>query len=180
MTAWIALLRGINVGGHRKVPMAEFKAMADELGLRNAATYVQSGNLIFNSPAESRADIEALIARGISGRFGFEADVIARNLAEWEAVIAANPFPEAALKPKTLHAVFLGTPTDSDAAERLAALPRDDEEFKIAGDTLYLLTPSGIGRSKFAAAAGRHVGVPATARNWNSVLKIADLARGLG
>lgn len=180
MTVWIALLRGINVGGHRKVPMAELKAMADELGLEDAVTYVQSGNLVFRASEADRAAVEARVADGIAKRFGFTVDVVARDLADWEAAIAANPFPEAAARPKTLHASFLAGPPDAAASERLAACPKDDEAFAIVGDVLYLLTPSGIGRSKFAAAAERRLGIPATARNWNSVLRIAELARGLG
>lgn len=180
MTVWIALLRGINVGRHRKLPMAALKALAGDLGLYKAVTHVQSGNLVFSSPEKERRAVEALLSREIEGRFGFDVGVIARSAAEWDAAIAANPFPQAAGQPKTLHAFFLAYPADAGATGRLAAYPRADEQFAIVGETLYLLTPSGIGRSKFGAAVERLLGVPATARNWNSVLKISELGHGIG
>jgi len=180
VTVWIALLRGINVGGHRKMPMADLRKLAGEIGLEDPATYLQSGNLVFRSPEEKRPAIEAPLAGAVTRRFGFDVDIVARSLPDWEKAIAANPFPEAAGQPKTLHASFLARPAEAGAHERLAAFPRQDERFEIVGDTLYLLTPSGIGRSKFAAAAERLLGAPATARNWNSVLRIAELARALG
>lgn len=176
MPVWIALLRGINVGGHRKVPMAELKALAEALGLDDARTYVQSGNLVFRSSEQTRAAIESRLADALAERFGFDVGVVARTLSDWEGVITANPFPEAANAPKTLHASFLARPADAGATGRLNGYSREDERFEIVGDTLYLLTPSGIGRSKFAAAAERLLGVPATARNWNSVRKIAEMA----
>jgi len=179
VAVWIALLRGINVGGHRKVRMAELRALAETLGLEEARTYVQSGNLVFRSSERARAAIEARLAGALAERFGFDVGVVARTLSDWEGAITANPFPEAASAPKTLHAFFLARPADAGANGRLNEYSRTDERFEIVGDTLYLLTPSGIGRSKFAAAAERLVGVPATARNWNSVLNIAEMARAI-
>lgn len=179
MTVWIALLRGVNVGGHRKVPMPELRAVAEAEGFVGVATHVQSGNLVMRAGEADRDGVERRLEAAIARHFGFKVAVVARDRTEWQAVVRANPFANAAAVPKMLHAFILAGPADAGAKARLDARQRADEEYELIGETLYLFTPSGIGRSKFAASVERLLAVPATARNWSTVLKLHEMAQAL-
>ncbi|MEU7295810.1 DUF1697 domain-containing protein [Streptomyces exfoliatus] len=175
------LLRGINVSGHRKVPMPELRTVLEELGHRNARTYLQSGNAVFTT--DSTAGEDALTTRiedAIESRFGFRVDCLVRDGDYLAAVADACPFPAAELQGKQLHAFYLSGPADPErfaAIDRAAYLP---EDFALGDRVLYLHVPEGLGRSKLADVLTRPSvvkGLVVTARNWNTVVKLVEMTR---
>ena len=179
-TVWIALLRGINVGGHRRIAMADLRALAAMAGYERPRTHLQSGNLVFQADLDAEGAVEDGLTSAIAARLRLDVTVMARTQECWQALVSDNPFPEAATKPKTLHAFLFHRAVEADAAAGLSRLARADERYGIVGRTLYLHAPSGIGRSKFAASVERALGVPVTARNWSTVSALAELARDIG
>jgi uncharacterized protein (DUF1697 family) len=161
MTVWIALLRGVNVGGDNKLPMADFRAMLGDIGLGSVATYIQSGTAVFSSDLH-RENLGAVIASGIETNFGFRPDVILRTLPEFRAALDNNPFPQAAAEPKTLHLFFLSEPVPVFDATGLKAFATNGEEFHLAETVLYIYTPNGFGRSKIGEKLGRFFKTPIT------------------
>lgn len=171
---WVALFKGINVGGNNKLPMAELRALAAELGLGDAKTYIQSGNLVFDS--EDKADaIEQNLASAVEQRFGFRPFIILRNADALEAALAANPFGARVNEGKQLHMFFLDEPADRYDKVALRALATETEDFALIGDVFYLFAPDGIGRSKLAEKMGPYFPRRMTARNLNSARAILDL-----
>jgi uncharacterized protein (DUF1697 family) len=178
MHTYIALLRGINVGGSNLLPMADLKSLLADLGLQNVRTYIQSGNAVFESDDADAALIADRIGAAIRERRGFEPAVLVLAAEGLAQVVAANPFPEAEADPKALHLYFLtAVPAQPDLAA-LEALKADGEEFALQGRVFYLFAPAGIGRCKLAEKVERLLGVPATARNWRTVTQIIALAGG--
>lgn len=182
MTTFAALLRGVNVGGSRKVPMAGLRAVLGDLGHTAVATYLQSGNAVFTTDGDGDEDLLAAgIARALEERFGFTVDVLVRDHAYLRAVREACPFPAADLQPKQLHVTYLSAHADT---ERFAELDRPSflpEEFRVGDRALYLYAPDGLGRSRLADVLSRPrllAGLTATTRNWNTVVKLEELTRG--
>lgn len=176
MDTKILLLRGVNVGGRHRLPMSAWATGLTELGFRNVRTYIQSGNAVVASAKRSASAVGRLVADDLQKRFGWTAEVWVFSLPEWQRVIADNPFPTFARTPAALHVYFLQqTPADPDltALQKLAAT---DERFALRKNCLYLAAPAGIGRSRLAARIERLLGVSATARNWNTLLRLAELA----
>jgi uncharacterized protein (DUF1697 family) len=175
----IALLRGINVGGKNKIAMAELRSLAEEAGFPGAATYVQSGNVVLPSvPTKNVGKVASQLHAAIEERTGLDVPVMTRTLEEWQAIIDANPFPEAAADGTKLHVVVLDAPV-GDALAGFDATPFAPEEVAAGERVVYLSLPGGMGRSKLAVALQR-VGDPksGTARNWRTVLALADMAKG--
>jgi uncharacterized protein (DUF1697 family) len=179
MTTWIALLRGINVGGHRVVPMKRLRALLSDLGYEDAATYIQSGNCVFRSAGGDAARLAEQIGGAIEAEFGFRLRVFVLGLEQFEAAIAANPFAGRDIDPKFVHLFFLSDPVDGfdETAMRVLAAPGDD--FLLANRVFYLLTPAGIGRSRLADKLETLLPVPMTGRNLRSAVRIAELARSI-
>ncbi|HEX2405363.1 MAG TPA: DUF1697 domain-containing protein [Acidimicrobiia bacterium] len=179
MTTYVALLRGINLAGKRKVAMSELRSLLEAAGFEDVSTYIQSGNIVLRSgkPAvRLRTELEKLI----EVRFGFAVPVILRSRKQLDSVIAANPFPEPS-DPRLLHVVFLEKAASAAAVKKLAASATGSDEVKSVGKELYLNTPDGFGRSKLAAALAKDPsGITGTARNWRTVLKLAEMAAGSG
>jgi len=174
---FIALYRGINVGGNNPVKMAALREMHEGLGHQAVQSYVQSGNVVFRAEGAAKK-ISADIAAAFSGTFGFESKVMVRDGPGWEKLMSGNPYPgEAAADPTKVHAAICeGTPDST----RLAALLEKTggrERFEARPGVLYLHAPDGIGRSKFAAGMERACGVPASARNWRTIEALAALVR---
>ncbi|GAA5045414.1 DUF1697 domain-containing protein [Streptomyces similanensis] len=178
MTTYAALLRGINVGGNRKVPMAGLRALIAELGHGAVRTHLQSGQAVFTS---DRGDEEALAAEltaAVEERFGFRAGVIVRGHAYLRAVAENCPFPAADLQPGQLHVTYFSGPVE---AARFAGIDRPaflPEEFRLGDRALYLYAPDGLGRSPLAAQLSRPrlaEDLIATSRNWNTVRKLVEL-----
>ena len=172
VNTYVALLRGINVGGNKTVPMADLRGLLEELGYEDVQTVLQSGNAVFRAPKAEPGRIES----AIEDRFGFDVRVLMRTGAELAKVIDGNPFPEALKKdPKNLHVWFLEKSVkpkvdpEAIAPEKLAPGPK----------VLYVHFANGSGRS----AIGKHVnektlGTAVTSRNWNTVTKLAELTAG--
>ena len=173
----IALLRAVNVGG-RSVAMLELRTMLAELGCGNPRTLLQSGNAVFALKARtSAAAFEATLEAQAQRHFGIPVAFMLRSAAEWDTIIAHNPFPGAALRdPAHLLLMALkGEPTTA-AVRALRDGYNGPETIHVAGRDAYLIYPEGIGRSKLTnALIERKLGVAGTARNWNTVLKLAAL-----
>lgn len=176
METYIALLRGVNVGGKHKVPMAELRELLTALGYEDVCTLLQSGNAVFSS--SSKPSAEAL-RQELAKRFGFEADVFLRTAAELDQVIAANPFrDEAKSNPSHLLVVFLEKAPDKGAVEAVQKAVVGSEVIKFGERELYITYPDGIGTSKLDRTPGwSKVAGAGTARNWNTVLKLSALAK---
>ena len=174
----IGLLRAVNVGGAKMI-MAELRAMMEAAGFKGAQTLVQTGNLVFDAPAGSDAALEARIEAEMAARLGVTTDVIVRTAAEWDAAIAANPMPDAArADPSHLVLMPLKDAVDDGALERLRSVIKGRETVEIVGRELYAYYPDGIGTSKLVIKLiERQLGTRTTGRNWNTVLKLAELAR---
>ncbi len=183
MTTYVALLRGINVGGHNRVAMADLRAVVSSLGHTDVATYIQSGNLVFTSAVPTGAgEVGAALERAIASTLGVQPRVVVLTCDELAQVVAANPYPEEA-DPKRLHAVFRMDQVGGDeagavaaAVERAAAKGSRDEA-QLVGRTLYLRTPDGLGRSVLAAELGRagsalDARLATTVRNWATVCRL--------
>ncbi|MFE7812133.1 DUF1697 domain-containing protein [Streptomyces sp. NPDC057433] len=192
-TTYAALLRGINVGGSRKVPMADLRTLMEGLGHDAVRTHLQSGQAVFTTrsdgPGDKSADpagdpAEEVLAAGLADaverHFGFAVDVIVRDHAYLRAVVDACPFPAAEPAPKQVHVTYFSAAVDADRfahIDRAAHLP---EEFRLGDRALYLYAPDGLGRSRLAerlAAPRTTRGVIATTRNWNTVVKLMELTR---
>ncbi len=176
MSHWIALFRGINVGGHNRLPMKSLVAMLERLGCTDVKTYIQSGNAVFKSPQSNSDPLADEIRHAVKSEHGFEPVVLLLSVRDFVNARDANPFPEGEAEPKSLHLFFLAQePADIDKG-KLAAHQSGTERFALLGDVFYLHAPDGIGRSKLAASVERSLGVPATARNWRTVNQILALA----
>ncbi len=170
------MLRGINVGGHATVAMADLRRLLEGLGGTEVRTYLQSGNAVFDFPRKS-ADLGGQIEEAIAAELGLNVKVILRLGEELAGVVAGNPFP-ATSTPTLLHAMFLAAPLKPAVVQDLDAAPLAPDEFRVGDRVLYLLLPNGMGRSKLAGyLSERRLGVTATTRNWNTVTKLLELAR---
>lgn len=180
MKTWIALFRGINVGGHNKLPMKALAAALGEIGLEKVGTYIQSGNVVFAAKAGTAALLSARIAGAVESGFGFRPKILVLSLADLTAAARGNPFPAAEKDPKSVHLFFLdGTPAKPELA-RIDAAKAKSEDYALKGRVFYLHTPGGFGVSKLAAAAEKLLGVDATARNWRTVTTLLAMAKETG
>lgn len=174
---YVALIRGINVGGHRKLPMSDLRGIFADRGYTNVVTYIQSGNVVFGSEGTDAAAMEQEIAQCIASTFSLDVQVMVRTPEELGAVAAGNPFLDRATQPSQLHVSFLSrAPTE----EQLAVIdPKEfmPDEVAASGRALYLWCPNGIGRTTIPLARWeRRWGMNITTRNWNTVTKLLDLA----
>jgi uncharacterized protein (DUF1697 family) len=179
MARWIALLRGINVGGNKKVPMAQLRELMEGLGHGAVRTYVQSGNVVFTA-ADPGAAPEAAgraIEAAIEAAFGFGSAVTIRTRDELAAVIASDPFADVVDHPSRYHVLFLSGEGDASSLAELDRAAFEPERFALRGRELYLWTPEGIGRSPLAQRlTERRIGARATARNWRTVTTLLEMA----
>lgn len=172
-TAYILLFRG--VGGATQLPVAPLRAALTEAGFENVATYINSGNAVLRSHL-SREKVIATVAKLCEEKFGFTKAIYAPTLEEWEVLIANNPFPDFK-EGKHVHAVVLAGDPPKGAIEALRAHAVEGEAIEVAGGAVYLHTPFGLGTSKLGEKFDKGVGVANTARNWNTVLKLLELAK---
>ncbi|PBC60508.1 hypothetical protein BKI49_28795 [Streptomyces sp. Tue6028] len=177
-TRYAALLRGINVGGAKKVPMAELRTLMEGLGHGDVRTYLQSGNAVFSSDRGDEESLAAQLAEAVEKHFGFTVGVLVRDHAYLKAVREACPFPAAELEAKQLHATYFSGPVDVQRFAQVAPDAFLPEEYRLGDRVLYLYAPDGLGRSKLAEALARPrllKGILATTRNWNTVVKLEEL-----
>jgi len=176
MARFVALLRGINVGGRAKLPMAELRALCAELGWTRVETYIQSGNVVFEAGDEAGA-LEAMLEKALGKSFGFTPAVMIRSAAQWQEHEAANPFRQAAAD--TPNLVMMGLtklPPAPEAAAALEARAAHGERVALAGCALWFHYREGVGSSKLSPALiDRLAGSPLTARNWRTVQKIGEM-----
>jgi uncharacterized protein (DUF1697 family) len=178
MTVHVALLRAVNLPSHKQVAMADLTALMSALGFTDPKTLLQSGNLVFGSEGRTCAELERLLRREARNRIGLDTDFFVRTSKEWKAIIKASPFPDEA-KRDPAHLVLLLT-TDAPDAAAVAALQaaiRGRELVRAKGRAAYLVYPDGIGRSKLTLKLiEKKLETGGTARNWNTVLKLAAVA----
>jgi uncharacterized protein (DUF1697 family) len=180
METYIALLRGINVGGNNLLPMKGLVVLLESLYCQDVKTYIQSGNAVFRHEADEVSALSNRISAGIKKSYGFEPKVLVLKAAELERARASNPFREAESDPKTLHLYFLASAPIKPDMGMLERMKADSEEFVLKDNIVYLHAPDGIGRSKLASQAERALGVSATARNWQTVAQVMDIAKQCG
>ncbi|MCB0637042.1 MAG: DUF1697 domain-containing protein [Lewinella sp.] len=172
---WIALLRGINVGGKHLVPMKELTRLLEDNGFEGVRTYIQSGNVVLQSPARPAGEIGRLIA----GKFGFEPAVFILSAEELQQAAANNPF--ASDQGKTIHFFFLETPPQSVDYELLESLKADTEAYALIDQVFYLYAPDGIGRSMLVGKIHKAFpGATMTARNLNTINKLLGMIDAQG
>jgi uncharacterized protein (DUF1697 family) len=178
MKTYIALFRGINVGGSHMLPMKELKLVLEQNGCSDVQTYIQSGNAIFRSTVSDAGRLAKRLAAAVSKRYGFEPRVLVLTRAELEKAAAGNPFPEANENPKSLHLYFLTEPPTKPDLKACEALKTKTERFALKGSIFYLHTPDGFGTSKLAQRVEGVLGVATTARNWRTVTTLVEMAKG--
>jgi uncharacterized protein (DUF1697 family) len=174
----IALLRAINVGGRNAVAMADLRGLCEALGCTGVRSLLQSGNLVFQD-RRGGAALERLLEEETRKRLSLAVDYVVRSSAEWQTVIAHNPFPaEAERDPGHLLVLFLKQAAEEKSVQALRSAIRGRESVQADGKQLYLVYPDGIGRSKLTnTLIESKLGVRGTARNWNTILKLAELTQ---
>ena len=175
MSEVVLLLRGINVGGRHVLPMKELVRMLEDLGCRDVRTYIQSGNVVLEAPAEVRRTLGRDVQVAIEESKGFRPELMVLRGADVKRAMDRNPFPEGEAEPKTLHVGFCATAPKGIDEDALAAVADPSERFAVDGKVVYLHCPAGLGRSKLAAAFERALGVPMTLRNWRTMMRISEL-----
>ena len=172
MTVLVALLRGVNVGGRTMIPMPSLEASLEDLGHEDVVTYIQSGNVVFESRVKDPArEIEERIAED----FGVSVTVVLRTPAELKTIVKTNPFPKVT-DSKKLHVVFLSEKPTAKAAAALDPDRSPPDELVVKGREVYVHYPNGQAKTKVTNDwLERTLGVRGTARNWNTVLKLVEL-----
>jgi uncharacterized protein (DUF1697 family) len=177
MVTYVALLRGINVGGKHLVPMKALKAVVAGLGHGDVATYIASGNVVFTSAREDEARVAAGLEAGITKAFGLSIPVVLRTHEELAMVAAHNPFPKKDLA--RLYVTFLGRAPSGKALARLDPRRSAPDEYVVHGRDVYLHLPAGFGKTTLTVDYfQKHLETPATTRNWNTVNTLVELSRG--
>ena len=176
MTVRIVLLRAVNVGGGAKLPMADLRAIAEDLGAADPRTYIASGNLVADVPGDGDAFDRAL-ERAVENRFGFFREVISRTPEQVRTALDAHPFE--VLEPKYSYVTFLLTAPTQAAIEKARTFETHDDRWQVVGAELHLRYANGAGRPQMKTEAiGRALGTPGTARNLNTVRKLIELSSG--
>ncbi len=178
METFVALLRGINVGGKRRLPMAELTQTLSSLGLEDVVTYIQSGNVVFGAPAGDPAALAARVEQAIAEAFALDVAVLLRTPTELAEVASCNPFLNDRADVSKLHVVFLERKPTAANVARLDSERSAPDELSLCGTEIYLRLPSGSGRSKLTIDYfERTLATRATARNWNTLIKLLALAQ---
>jgi len=176
MTRYIALLRGVNLGGYNRVAMADLRALVSKIGYDDVKTLLQSGNVVFSSPKKSPAALERELEAALEKALNLKIDFHVRTADEWQKVIDGNPFTaEAKSDPSRLVLTCYKSALDPATVKAAQAAITGREKLRADGRHLYMTYPDGQGNSKAAIVVGRMLG-PGTARNWNTVLKLATLS----
>ena len=177
MEPYVALLRGINVGGKNALPMKDLARLLEALGAQDVKTYIQSGNVVFRLAQRDGVQLAAQLSASIQQAFGFAPFVLVLSCATLEEAIANNPYPQARAQPASLHLGFMAQLPTEVKLEKMAELKAASEDFQLLGPVFYLHAPDGIGRSKLAARAESLLGVDMTLRNWRTVCALLELAQ---
>jgi len=176
---FVVLLRGINVGGHNKVLMAELRSALANAGFENVSTYIQSGNVLLDGAGRTEGDVVKAVEGVMEDQFDLSIPVVARAAEEWTGILAANPFPEAESDPKLLHVSLCDTAPTADAVDAFDAESYHPDRLAVVGRHLYLWYPNGSGRSKLTGAVlERKLELTTTARSWSTMLRLAEIIVG--
>jgi uncharacterized protein (DUF1697 family) len=181
MPVYIALLRGVNLLSHNRIKMDALRTLCESIKLRDVQTYIQSGNIVFRTKETNEAKLAARLERAIEAEFGCRPPVILRTTSQWKATIARNPFAaRSGIEPNKLLVHFLvGDPGDEER-EKVRAIPPAPEELHVFERELYIHFPNGMARPKLSMpAVERALKVTGSGRNWNSVLKLLEMAERL-
>lgn len=175
MKTYAALLRGINLGAHNKVPMADLRALFDDLGAEDVETYVQSGNVVFKS-ADGAEKLTRAIEQKIHRDLGLSVTVLVLTRPQLTKVLGGNPYAKGKEEPAKLHVTFLAEKPARAKVSKLDPERGKPDEFRLVGQQIYLYCPNGYGRTKLTNAYfEKQLGVAATTRNWKTVTKLGDL-----
>lgn len=174
MLTFVALLRGINVGSNRKLPMADLRDACLRLGFRQPQTYIQSGNLVVDADGDAD-DVRKRLQPALTNQFGFSVDAVVRNAGTWATYVAANPFADGL--DKMVHLCLSVEPVKPGAAAELGERAKSGERVALTGGALWIdYGSSGVARSKLTPAViDKICGSPTTGRNWTTVLKLQDM-----
>jgi len=175
VTTYIALLKGINVGGNRRIAMADLKAALGEAGFENVRTVLASGNVVLEAPSTDAAELERRLETALADALEVTTDFMVRDADEWSAMIAANPFPDIAERePGRLLVLVMKTRPDLAKAEAYLATYDGPERVEFVGREVFIHYPGGQGASRLAITRFGN----GTGRNWSTVMKLAKLAGG--
>lgn len=179
MTTYVGLLRAINLGSHNRIAMAELRAMLEKVGCEDPRTLIVSGNVVFRNASASSDKVERMLEAASTKHLGVTTDYFVRSVKEWHAIIGANPFPkEAKSDPARLVMMCLRDAPNAAQVKALQAAIKGRESVAVKGKHAYFLYPDGQGRSKLTIAMiEKAFGTRGTARNWNTVLKLGELAQ---
>jgi uncharacterized protein (DUF1697 family) len=178
---YVALLRGVNVGGARPLPMERLRALFAEAGANSVESFIQSGNVVFAATEAQAPQILADVSARIRQEFGFAAPIVLRDATAWQTLIDSNPFLGDGADPNTLHALCLSETPSREALDRLDPRRSPGDEFEVRGRDIYLRLPSGVARTKLTNAwFDSKLRVTSTLRNWRTVLKLGELVAALG
>ena len=176
---YVALIRGINVGGHNRISMAELRSVFSSLGHQDVTTLIQSGNVVFGSGAGDAAAVAREIELRLAADFGLGVSVLLRTPPELAQVAGNNPFLADEADLSRLHALFLNALPAAGAVDALDPSRSPPDRFSVRGREIYLHYPNGAGRSRLTVGYFEsRLGIGATARNWNTVLRLVELAHG--
>ena len=178
MSRYISILRGINVSGQKAIKMADLKTLYEKLQLENVSTYIQSGNVVFDSPIKPT---NKLIENAIEKRYGFSVPVILRTDKEWIKIIASNPFAKDPNKDvNKMHIVFLVDNPALTSMDKLEKAKHPSEEYALNGREVFLYCPNGYGKTKLSNTfIEKTLKTTATTRNWKTVNKLKDIATNI-
>jgi uncharacterized protein (DUF1697 family) len=181
MPVYIALLRGVNLLNHNRIKMDALRSVCESIKLRDVQTYIQSGNIVFRTKETNTAKLAARMERAIEAEFGCRPPVILRTTSQWKDAIARNPFAaRSGIAPDRLLVVFLADDPGEEARAKARAIPADPEELHVLERELFIHYPNGMARPKLnMAAVERALKVSGSGRNWNSVMKLLDMAERL-
>lgn len=179
MTKYIAMLRGINVSGQKLIKMAELKILLDELNLKNVSTYIQSGNVLFDSDKSNQIELASLIGDKIKDKYGFDVPVIVISNDELKSISEGNPFVnQRQIDIERLYVTFLDKEPDSGLVSKFKEVDYKPDEFSISGKVLYGFFPNGYGNTKFSNNfIENKLKTMATTRNWKTVLKLTEMSK---
>jgi uncharacterized protein (DUF1697 family) len=174
---FVALLRGINVGKSRRVPMADLRVLLEGLGLTSVRTVLNSGNAVFDAEAGLAHEHAGAIGAALLERMGVATPVVVKTAEAWSRIVERNPMVPAEPEHSRFLVAFGGTPEDVRSLEPLERLAQGQDLLVITDEAAYVSCPGGISRSELASAVVGRAGGRVTTRNWATVLKLADLAR---
>lgn len=177
MPRYVALLRGINVGAKKRIAMADLTALVEGLGHTGVATYVNSGNVVFDAESGDDTTLADSIEAALMTRYSLDVPVVVRSGEEMAAIVAKNPFPESADQPKTLHVSFLSEKPAAHLVDALTGIEKGDDDYRVVGRNVYLHYPNGMSGAVFMVnGLDRALAVTSTSRNWRTVLRLAEMS----